>query len=193
MLHDSSPQITIEERLEKFLSRQPQLSEAAFVAEDARIMGDVRLGKDASVFYGCVLRGDIESILIGEGSNVQDGSIIHLADDLPAIVGTYCTIGHGAIIHACTIGDECLIGMRAVVLDGAEIGDQCLVAAGSVVTPRTKIPAGSMVMGTPGKVVRTLSADERAGLRHWAEKYIHVARAHAALQESDRARGECSG
>jgi len=193
MLHDSSPQTTIEERLETFLSRQPQLSEAAFVAEDARIMGDVRLGKDASVFYGCVLRGDIESILIGEGSNVQDGSIIHLADDLPAIVGTYCTIGHGAIIHACTIGDECLIGMRAVVLDGAEIGDQCLVAAGSVVTPRTKIPAGSMVMGTPGKVVRTLSADERAGLRHWAEKYIHVARAHAALQESDRARGECSG
>ena len=193
MHNDSSPPITIEERLEKFLSRQPQLSEAAFVAEDARIMGDVRLGKEASVFYGCVLRGDIESILIGEGSNVQDGSIIHLADDLPAIVGAYCTIGHGAIIHACTVGDECLVGMRAVVLDGAEIGDQCLVAAGSVVTPRTKIPAGSMVMGTPGKVVRPLSAEERAGLRHWAEKYIHVARAHAALQERERARCECSG
>ncbi len=175
--------MTIDERLEKFLSRQPQLSEAAFIATDARIMGDVRLAKDSSVFYGSVLRGDIESIIIGEGSNVQDGSIIHLADDLPAIVGAYCTIGHGAIVHACTIGDECLVGMRAVVLDGAEIGDQCLIAAGTVVTPRTKIPAGSMVMGTPGKVVRQLSPDERAGLRAWAEKYVHVARAHAALQQ----------
>lgn len=174
--------MTIEKRLKKFLSRQPQLSEATFVAADARIMGDVRLAKDSSVFYGCVLRGDIESIIIGEGSNIQDGSVIHLADDLPAIVGAYCTVGHGAVIHACTVGDECLIGMRAVVLDGAEIGDQCLIAAGSVVTPRTKIPAGSMVMGTPGKAVRQLRPDERAGLRAWAEKYVHVARAHAALQ-----------
>ena len=175
--------MTITERLEKYLSREPQLSEAAFVADDARIQGDVRLAKDSSVFYGCVLRGDIESIIIGEGSNVQDGSIIHLADDLPAIVGAYCTIGHGAIVHACTVGDECLVGMRAVVLDGAEIGDQSLIAAGSVVTPRTKIPAGSMVMGTPAKVVRQLSPDERAGLRAWSEKYVHVAHAHAARQQ----------
>ncbi|MBE2203577.1 MAG: gamma carbonic anhydrase family protein [Chthoniobacterales bacterium] len=174
--------MTIDERLEKFLSRQPQLDQAAFIAKDARIMGDVRLGKSASVFYGCVLRGDIESILVGEGSNVQDGTIIHLADDLSAIVGAYCTIGHGAIIHACRVGDECLVGMRAVVLDGAEIGDQCLIAAGSVVTPRTKIPAGSLVMGTPGKVVRQLTTEERQGLRVWAEKYLHVARAHASLQ-----------
>ena len=170
-----------EERLEKFLPRKPRISLAAFVAKDARLMGDVRLGKNSSVFYGAVLRGDIESITIGEGSNVQDGSIIHLADDLPAIVGAYCTIGHGAIVHACKVGDECLIGMRAVVLDGAEIGDQCLIAAGTVVTPRTNIPAGSTVMGTPGKVVRALSAEERTGLHDWAEKYIHVARAHAAL------------
>jgi len=178
--------MTVQDRLEKFLSRKPELSSAAFVADDARIMGDVRLAKDASVFYGCVLRGDIESIIIGEGSNVQDGTIIHLADDLPSIVGAYCTIGHGAMVHACRIGDECLIGMRSVVLDGAEIGDQCLIAAGAVVTPRTKIPAGSMVMGTPGKVVRQLSPEERAGLRAWAEKYVHVAHAHAAKQRSDR-------
>ena len=172
--------MTVQERLEKFLSRTPQTSEAAFVAPCAKIMGDVRLAKDSSVFYGCILRGDIESIIIGEGSNVQDGTIIHLADDLPTIVGSYCTIGHGAMVHACKIGDECLIGMRSVILDGAEIGDQCLIAAGAVVTPRTKIPAGSMVMGTPAKVVRPLSADERAGLRYWAEKYVPVARAHAA-------------
>jgi carbonic anhydrase/acetyltransferase-like protein (isoleucine patch superfamily) len=96
------------------------------------------------------------------------------------MVGAYCTIGHGAFVHACTVGDECLIGMRAVVLDGAEIGEQSLIAAGAVVTPRTKIPPGSMVMGAPGKVVRPLRPEERAGLRAWAEKYIQVARAHAA-------------
>ncbi|MDX2080199.1 MAG: gamma carbonic anhydrase family protein [Terrimicrobiaceae bacterium] len=178
--------MTVEERLEKFLTRTPDLADAAFVAKDARIMGDVRLGPDASVFYGCVLRGDIESILIGEGTNVQDGTVIHLADDLPAVVGAYCTIGHGAMVHACTIGDECLIGMRSVVLDGAEIGSQSLIAAGAVVTPRTKIPPGSMVMGTPAKVVRSLTDDERKGLRLWAEKYIVVARAHATLQENSQ-------
>ena len=179
-------QMTVDDRLNKFLSREPNISEAAFVADGASIMGDVRLARDSSVFYGCVLRGDIESIIIGEGTNVQDGTIIHLADDLPAIVGAYTTIGHAAMVHACRIGDECLIGMRSVVLDGAEIGDQCLIAAGSVVTPRTKIPAGSMVMGMPGKVVRQLSDVERAGLRAWSEKYIFVARAHAAKQKKER-------
>lgn len=179
--------MNIEDRLEKFLKCDPRISAAAFVADDASIMGDVRLGKDSSVFYGCVLRGDIESIIIGEGTNVQDGSIIHLGDDLPAIVGAYCTVGHGAIVHACTIGDECLVGMRSVVLDGAEIGDQCLVAAGSIVTPGTKIPAGSMVMGVPGKIVRQLTGEERAGLRLWADKYLPVARAHAARQKCSSA------
>lgn len=179
---------TIEQRLEKHLTRQPDLAAAAFVASDAKIMGDVRLGKDSSVFYGAVLRGDIESIIIGEGTNVQDGCIIHLADDLAAFVGAYTTLGHGAIVHACTVGDECLIGMRAVVLDGAEIGDQSLIAAGSVVTPRTKIPPGSMVMGIPAKVVRPLTREERSGLRTWANKYIPVAKAHAALQAENQSR-----
>ena len=178
--------MTIDERLNKFLSRQPDTSAAAFVADDASLMGDVQLARDASVFYRCVLRGDIESIIIGEGSNVQDGTVIHLADDLPAVVGAYTTIGHLALVHACRIGDECLIGMRSVILDGAEIGDQCLVAAGSVVTPRTKIPPGSMVMGMPGKVVRQLSSEERDGLRAWAEKYVSVAKAHAEKQEKAR-------
>ena len=177
-----SPGMTVEERLEKFLTRTPRLDAAAFVAPCARIMGDVKLGTDASVFYGAILRGDIESIVIGTGTNIQDGAIIHLADDLPAIVGDFCTVGHGAIIHACTVGDRCLIGMHATVLDGAVIGDECLVAAGAVVTPRTQIPPGSMVMGSPAKVKRALSAEEREGLRLWAVKYIAVARAHAALE-----------
>lgn len=176
--------MTIEERLAKFLGRRPQLAQAAFIAPCAQIMGAVTLGRDASVFYGCVLRGDIEEIRVGEGTNIQDGSIIHLADDLPALVGDYCTIGHGAIVHACTIGDRCLIGMRATILDGAIIGEESLVAAGAVVTPRTVIPPGSLVMGAPAKVKRPLSDEERAGLKPWALKYIAVARAHAA-----RARG----
>ncbi len=134
--------MTIHDRLAKFLTREPQISDAAFVAPCARLMGDVRLGKNSSIFYGAVLRGDIESIVIGEGSNIQDGAIVHLADDLPAIVGNDCTVGHGAIIHACTIEDRCLIGMRATVLDGARVGEECLVAAGSVVTPGTIIPPG---------------------------------------------------
>jgi gamma-carbonic anhydrase len=172
--------MTIEERLGKFFSREPGTSRAAFVAPCARLMGDVRLAADSSVFYGAVLRGDIETISIGEGSNIQDGVIIHLADDLPAVVGNYCTVGHGAIIHACTVEDECLIGMRATVLDGAVIGRESLVAAGALVTPGTHIPPGSMVMGAPAKVKRALTPEERAGLKRWAVKYVAVARAHRA-------------
>lgn len=138
------------------------------------------MAADSSVFYGAVLRGDIETISIGEGSNIQDGVIIHLADDLPAVVGNYCTVGHGAIIHACTVEDECLIGMRATVLDGAVIGRESLVAAGALVTPGTHIPPGSMVMGAPAKVKRALTPEERAGLKRWAVKYVAVARAHRA-------------
>lgn len=172
----------LDERLTRYLGTSPDLSRAAFVARDAIINGAVTLETDASVFYGSILRGDINTIHICEGTNIQDGTIIHLADDYGVLIGPYTTVGHGAMIHACTIGSECLIGMRATVLDGAEIGDQCLIAAGSVVTPRTKIPAGSMVMGAPAKVKRELTSEERTGLRHWAEKYVVVARAHAARQ-----------
>ena len=175
--------MTTAERLQHFLTRKPDIAATAFVATDAQIIGDVRLGKDSSVFYGAVLRGDIESIHIGEATNVQDGCIIHLADDLGARVGAWCTIGHAAIIHACTVGDECLVGMRAVILDGAEIGDQCLIAAGALVTQRMKIPPRSMVMGAPAKVVRSLNEAEIVSLRQSAEKYKIVAAAHAALQK----------
>ena len=177
--------MTIQQRLEKFLGRLPQISQAAFVAPNASLTGDVRLGKDSSVFYGAVLRGDIESIHIGEGTNVQDGAVVHLADDLPAIVGARCTIGHSAIVHACRIGDLCLVGMGAVILDGAEIGDECLIGARALVTPRTKITPRSLVIGSPAKVVRQLNDSEIASLRESAEKYIAVARAHAELCERD--------
>lgn len=172
--------MTIDERLARYLGRTPDTARAAFVAANATVLGDVTLGPKSSVWYGCVLRGDINSIEIGEGSNVQDGTIVHLADDYGVKVGNYTTIGHAAIIHACEIGNECLIGMGATVLDGAKIGDQCIVGANTLVTQRFVAPPGSMILGSPAKVVRPLTEAERAGLRRWAEKYIAVASAHAA-------------
>ena len=172
--------MTAEERLGHYLSATPDVARAAFVAPSADVMGSVRLGRDSSVWYQTVLRGDIQEIIVGAGSNIQDGTVVHLADDGPAVIGDYSTIGHQATIHACTIGNQCLIGMGAVVLDYAEIGDQSIVGAGALVTKGTKVPPGSMVLGAPAKVVRPLTAEERAGLRPWAEKYVIVARAHAA-------------
>lgn len=172
--------MTTAERLARHLGKTPDLARAAFVAPNATVVGDVTLGARSSVWYGCVLRGDINSIVIGEGSNVQDGTIVHLADDYGVRVGSHTTIGHAAIIHACEIGDECLIGMGATVLDGAVIGDRCIIGANALVTQRFVAPPGSMILGAPAKVVRPLKDTELAGLRRWAEKYIEVARAHAA-------------
>lgn len=171
---------TVEERLADHLGKTPDTARANWVAANATVVGDVTLGARSSVFYGAVLRGDIARIVVGEGSNIQDNAVVHLADDLDAIIGDWVTVGHSAIVHACTIGDECLIGMGATVLDGAVIGARSIVAAGAVVTPRTVIPPGSMVMGAPAKVVRALSEKEQAALRGWAEKYLAVSAAHAA-------------
>jgi len=170
------------ERLARFLGRKPDTVRAAFVASNATVLGAVTLGAQSSVWYGCVLRGDINTIEIGDGSNIQDLTMVHLADNHGVKVGQYSTIGHSAIIHACEIGDECLIGMGATILDGAKIGDRCIVGANALVTQRFVAPPGSMILGSPAKVVRPLTEAEQRGLRGWAEKYIEVARAHAALQ-----------
>lgn len=143
-----------------------------YVANTAVVVGDVTMGDHSSIWYQAVARGDINRIVIGHHTNVQDSAVLHLADDYPCIIGNYVTIGHSAIVHACTVGDECLIGMGAVVLDGAVIGKQCLIGARALVTQRTQIPPGSLVMGSPAKVVRALTEDERKGLKYWAEKYV---------------------
>lgn len=171
--------MTIQERLAQHLHRSPDVARAAFVARNATVIGDVTLGAQSSVFYGAVLRGDIARIVVGEGSNIQDNAIVHLADDLDAVIGAWCTIGHAAIVHACTIEDECLIGMGATVLDGARIGARSIVGANSLVPQRFTCPPGSMVYGSPAKVARPLTPEEQAGLRRWAEKYVAVAQAHA--------------
>jgi carbonic anhydrase/acetyltransferase-like protein (isoleucine patch superfamily) len=178
---DDARGMNVQERLERHLSRTPDVARANWVAPNATVVGDVTLGAQSSVFYGAVLRGDIARIIVGEGTNVQDNVVVHLADDLDAVIGAWCTIGHAAIVHACTIEDECLIGMGATVLDGARIGARSIVGAGAVVTPRTIVPPGSMVLGAPAKVARRLSDAEQAALRAWAEKYIEVSKAHARL------------
>ena len=149
-----------------------------FIAPKATVVGDVRLGQDSSVWYGAVLRGDINFISVGEGSNLQDGVIGHLSDDLPLEVGDYVTVGHGAVIHACVIEDECLVGMNATIMDGARIGRQSIVAAGTVVPQGMQVPEGSLVAGVPATTRKALSSERRQGLRQWAEKYVEVARAH---------------
>ena len=173
----------IKQRLACHLGKKPDITQAAFVAANATVIGDVTLGAHSSVWYGCVLRGDIHSIEIGEGTNIQDLAVVHLADDYGVKVGRYCTIGHSAIIHACEIGDECLIGMGATILDGAKIGDHCIVGANTLVTQRFVAPPGSMILGSPAKVVRALTEKELLGLRPWAEKYVAVAQAHARLKK----------
>jgi len=172
--------MTLEERLATYLDQTPQIDGSVYVAEGAIVIGAVTLGENASVWHNAVLRGDINTIEIGEGSNVQDGTVVHLADDFGVKVGTYVTIGHSAMIHACEIGDECLIGMQATLLDGAVVGAQSIVGAGSLVTKGTQIPEGSLVLGAPAKVVRPLDDAERASLKGLAEKYVEVARGHKA-------------
>jgi carbonic anhydrase/acetyltransferase-like protein (isoleucine patch superfamily) len=165
----------LREQLDTFLRKKPVIGKGVYIARGAAVMGDVTLGDGASVWYNAVLRGDINRIVVGDYSNIQDNAVLHLADDFPCIMGRYVTVGHSAIVHACRVGDECLIGMGAIVLDGAEIGAQCIIGARALVTQDVKIPDGSMVLGAPAKVVRPLTPEERSGLKYWAEKYSNNA------------------
>ena len=154
----------------------PQVAASAWVADSAQVMGNVVLGEDVSVWFGTVVRGDTESITIGAGSNIQDASVLHADIGKPLVVGERVTVGHQVMLHGCTIGDESLIGIGAIVLNGARIGKNCLVGAGSLVTEGKEFPDGSMIMGTPAKVVRELTPQQIEGLRLSAQHYIDNAR-----------------
>lgn len=162
-------------RLDTYLRKEPRLGEGVYIAKGAVVIGDVTLGDFASVWYGAVVRGDINRIVIGKGSNVQDNAVVHLADDHPCLLGDYVTVGHSAIVHACTIGDEVLVGMGATVLDGVEIGSQSIIGANALVTQGMRVPRGSLVLGSPARIVRALTAEQRKGLKEWADKYVHNA------------------
>lgn len=146
--------------------------EHARIAPNATILGDVTLGKDASIWYGAVLRGDEGTISVGDGTNIQDNAVVHEETH----IGKYCTIGHGAIVHGCRIGDGCLIGMGAIVLSGAVLEEDCLVGAGALVTGKSHAPAGSVLMGSPAKIVKILSPEQREEQRRSALHYIELAR-----------------
>ena len=159
-----------------YLQKSPALGQGVYIAEGAVVVGDVRIGDHASVWYNAVVRADLQFIEIGAYSNVQDNVVLHVTEELPCRIGKWVTIGHSATVHACTVGDEVLIGIGAVVLDGAEIGPRSIIGAQALVPPGMKVPEGSLVLGVPGRVVRTLSQEEQARLRSWAEHYVHNAR-----------------
>ncbi|MEO0408930.1 MAG: gamma carbonic anhydrase family protein [Cyanobacteria bacterium P01_A01_bin.135] len=155
----------------------PNVSQAAFVAPGATIVGAVQLGAGASVWYGAVLRGDVEQIMVGDHSNIQDGAVLHGDLGQPTVLGCNVTVGHRAVIHGATIGDGTLVGIGAIVLNGVDVGEGCVIGAGSVVTK--SVPARSLVMGVPAKVKRPLAEEEVQGLVEHAHKYEKLAQVHA--------------
>jgi carbonic anhydrase/acetyltransferase-like protein (isoleucine patch superfamily) len=150
----------------------PDIADSAWVAENAQVIGDVHMAADSSVWFSSVVRGDTATIRIGEGTNIQDGSVLHADVGIPLTIGKHVTVGHMVQLHGCTIGDESLIGIGAVVLNGAKIGRNCLVGAGSLVTEGKEFPDGSMILGSPAKVVRQLTPEQIEGLRRSAQHYV---------------------
>jgi carbonic anhydrase/acetyltransferase-like protein (isoleucine patch superfamily) len=162
----------------------PDIADSAWVADNAQVIGDVHMDADSSVWFSSVVRGDTATIRIGEGTNIQDGSVLHADVGIPLTIGKHVTVGHMVQLHGCTIGDESLIGIGAIVLNGAKIGKNCLVGAGSLVTEGKEFPDGSMIMGTPAKVVRELTPEQIEGLRRSAKHYMeNAARYKAGLKK----------
>ena len=157
----------------------PKAPASVYVADTARVIGDVELGEDVSIWYGSVLRGDVGSIRVGARSNIQDLSMLHMSSGIShTVIGEEVTVGHHVVIHGALIGDGALIGMGAILLDNCEIGAEAMVAAGAVVTAGTKVPPRTLVVGTPGKVVRELTESEWQQGRMLAARYVEVAKAH---------------
>jgi carbonic anhydrase/acetyltransferase-like protein (isoleucine patch superfamily) len=159
----------------EYNGHRPNIHDSCFVAENATLIGQVTLRKNVNIWYGAVLRGDDHYISIGENTNIQDNCVIHIDHDFPTIIGDDVTVGHGAIVHACKVGNNVLIGMGAIVLNGAEIGDNVIIAAGSLVPPGKKIPSNTLVMGSPAKVTRELTEQNISDIRDSAMYYAELA------------------
>ncbi|AEM78588.1 gamma carbonic anhydrase family protein [Thermoanaerobacter wiegelii] len=164
--------------IKEYKGMKPKIDAEAYIAETAEVIGDVEIKKDANIWYGAVLRGDIDKIVVGEGTNIQDNCVVHVTEGHPCYIGNYCTIGHEAIVHACKIGNSVLIGMGAIILDDAEIGDNCIIGAGSLVTGGKKIPEGSLAFGNPAKVIRKLTQEEIENIHRSYEHYVELAKLH---------------
>jgi gamma-carbonic anhydrase len=168
------------QRLDRFLGAKPVIADHVFVAPNAVILGAVSIGSRSSVWFQSVIRADINEIQIGSETNIQDGSILHVADQYGLNIGNQVSCGHRAILHACTIHDRVLIGMNALVMDGAEIGAGSIVGAGALLTKGTRFPPGSLVLGAPAKVVRLLTVTEQKSIEDLAAKYVAVGRYYLA-------------
>lgn len=164
--------------IESYQGKTPAVDATAYIAASADLIGQVDIGENASIWYNVTLRGDINRISVGKCSNIQDNSCLHVADDYGCIVGDYVTVGHGAILHACTVKDDVLIGMGAIVLDGAVIGEGSVVGAQALVTKGSVIPPNSLVLGSPAKVVKDLGPESQEKNHGWAEKYVRVSRGY---------------
>ena len=164
--------------IKEFDGIMPEIDESVFVAESADIIGDVKIGKNSSIWYNTVLRGDEHAIRIGENTNIQDGTVIHVGWDVDTVIGDNVTVGHKALVHGCKIGNNSLVGMGAIVLNGAEIGEYCMIAAGALVTQNKKFPDGVLIMGSPAKVVRELTDEEKQSLIKSADDYYKNAQKH---------------
>lgn len=164
----------LEKQLETYLDKKPVFGKNVYVAPSAVVIGDVILGECSSVWPHAVLRGDINRIVIGHHTNIQDTAVLHLADDHECTVGDYTTVGHGAVVHACKVGNGVLVGMRATILDGAEIGDESIVGAAALVPRQMQVPPGSLVWGMPARIVRALTPEERAHIKTLAVKYVEL-------------------
>ena len=155
--------------------KAPQLSEGAWVADSAQVIGDVIMGPNSSVWFGTIVRGDTETIRIGANTNIQDASVVHTDYGIPLVLGDNVTCGHMVMLHGCTIGDGCLIGIGAIVLNGAKIGRNCIVGAGSVVTENKEFPDNSLIVGAPARVVKTLDDEAVKKFARLAEHYVENA------------------
>ena len=164
--------------IKEFDGIMPEIDESVFVAESADIIGDVKIGKNSSIWYNTVLRGDEHAIRIGENTNIQDGTVIHVGWDVDTVIGDNVTVGHNALVHGWKIGNNSLVGMGAIVLNGAEIGEYCMIAAGALVTQNKKFPDGVLIMGSPAKVVRELTDEEKQSLIKSADDYYKNAQRH---------------
>jgi carbonic anhydrase/acetyltransferase-like protein (isoleucine patch superfamily) len=158
-----------------FCGKNPALGANVFIAPGAFLIGDVQLGESSSIWFNTVLRGDINRVVIGHHTNIQDNSVCHVTDEHACIVGNYVTVGHRTILHGCTVGNEVLVGMGAILMNGVTVGDQSIIGAGALVTEGLHVPAGSLVYGAPAKVISKLDGTERKQIRAWAEKYCRVA------------------
>jgi carbonic anhydrase/acetyltransferase-like protein (isoleucine patch superfamily) len=160
-----------------FKEKSPVIGKDVFIAENAVVIGDVVIGDRSSIWFGCVVRGDVNFIRIGKGTNIQDLSVLHVTKDTnPLIIGSNVTVGHRCVLHGCTIKDRCLIGIGSIILDGVEVGEDCIVAAGSLLPPNKRYPPKSLIMGSPAVIKKELSEREIEMIKDYAERYVEYSR-----------------